>query len=216
MDDSLIQFIVLMVLAGATALFNWIRKRGQPDEWGDEMDRETPPDSPLDRPRPEKPDWEEELRRLLEGEEAPPKTPPRAPPPIPPPVVVVNRPTPPPVRQQPAPPPLPFPSPRSQPSEWAPEPPEQREIPEAAVPVQSLQEAARAFLRGNQLESKVAAQMHDVGRHAQLRSVTAVPQQTAAEVKRARRWLDDRESLRAAVIASVILGPPKSLEDSPS
>ncbi|MFN7140052.1 MAG: hypothetical protein ACK4UN_12025 [Limisphaerales bacterium] len=94
-----VEFLVILLLMAASAIYNWLQKKkeGQQDEWAEFEGR--PTSTQQQKPS----DWEEELRRLLEGE-----TPKSQPPPLPPPPVIRehqrNVPTAPPVvHPQPAP-----------------------------------------------------------------------------------------------------------------
>ena len=75
-----------------------------------------------------------------------------------------------------------------------------------------MSNAAKAFLRGNQLESKVAAHMHRVGRHVTIHPAETVQKQASPEIREAMGLLRTRKSQRAAIIVSVVLGPPKAME----
>ncbi len=76
-------FFIFLLIAGASAFFNWLQKKGK----GEDGTSVPPPDYPREMKRPVKrpspspqTNWQEELRRLLEGNL--PKTPPQSPPPI--------------------------------------------------------------------------------------------------------------------------------------
>src|SRR5438093_5296317 len=98
-EKTLIQFLLTMLAVIAIAIFNWIKNRrtDEPTETGSER-KITPPTSvprqrmpPAPRPAAQTPpakkrmNWEEELRRILEGREpaSPPPLPPTAAPPPP-------------------------------------------------------------------------------------------------------------------------------------
>lgn len=85
-----VEFLVILVIMAASAIFNWLQKRkqGDEDEWSG-LDKPSQPPSPTSTSR-KTTNWEEELRRMLEGETpaAPPAAPPvireqRTPPPLP-------------------------------------------------------------------------------------------------------------------------------------
>jgi hypothetical protein len=99
---SIESFFVFLVIAAISALANWLKNRGEKEtDWSDletpPPTRRTPPSgrsTPPSMPRPTtgtspSSNWEEELRRMLEG------TVPTAPRPAPPPIVVQERKTPP-------------------------------------------------------------------------------------------------------------------------
>lgn len=174
------------------------------------------PASPSPQPTaPRMSDWEAELRRLLEGMEKP-----AAPPPV---IVVTPAPTPPP----PPPPPLaPAPRPAARPaSPWptrerAPQPiyaEATEEAPEPSRRLAVLQQSADAHAKASRIHDDVAVRMRrferltedPVGGRAQADEVGSVK---SAEGLAAREWLGDRSGLRQAMIASIILGPPRSAE----
>jgi hypothetical protein len=189
-DNDLIQFLIVAGIALVTALYNWLKKRRPPpDEAG-------PPPAPA-RPVVKTESWEEELRRLLQGEEESP----------PPPIILREAP-------RPEPPPLPRPALARPPARIVrpgaeEEEPMDRGLP---VPLPGLARSAEAYARGSQLESRVAEQLRRVGElvtsHARIREVRTL---NPAAV-RVRTMLRGRDSLRTAVVASLILGPPKGFE----
>src|SRR5262245_39104427 len=136
------QLIFILVVGGLYLLQAWWKNKAEKEQ------AEAPPPWPGQQqpgpgqpPRPARPPtqtpaarWEEELRRLLEGEPAKPP---------PPPVVT-------------APPPLP-PKPPRKPAVSKPVVVVDRDM-ETGLPVQmpKLERSAQAFLRASQLESKVA------------------------------------------------------------
>ena len=112
---SIESFFIFLLIAGASALFNWYKKRNEkPDNWTSSetpVERPEPlpqrrPTPPVAQPQKKATDWEEELRRMLEGTTLP--TPPQR---TPPPVVLQER------RPVPAPPPRSAPLPPARPSE---------------------------------------------------------------------------------------------------
>jgi len=81
-----------------------------------------------------------------------------------------------------------------------------------AVQMPSLTQSAQAYLRASQLDTKVAQHLQRVDdlvtRHAKAekkREISPVVRQTLG-------LLRDRQSQRAAILASVVLGPPKAME----
>ena len=197
-------FLTLLFFAAAAVVSAWLkRKQGQGDEtWRHEQAPRTPGSGPASpagappAPRPPRPvSWQEELRRLLE--EGQPATPP------------VLEPQPPPVQPRapiPGPPRLPPAPPVLAPAELSEE--------DVGLPVHlpSLQEAAQSFLQASHLDQTVQDRMErvdkQVSQHRLLSSVRAMP----LEMVQARALLRDPVSLRAALIASIILGPPKAFE----
>jgi hypothetical protein len=207
--DSLITTIVIIVIA---AVATWFKKLGQPKE--DEDSRTRRPLNPSSQPRPSSTprpqsgpvSWEEELRRLLEGE-----TPAAPPPTRPPPVVITQAPRPIPV----APPPLPRPT-------FAPQPP--RPVPviistppvpvayqTPSRPLATFQESSQAYERASTLGSTVSQHIESVpGQAVQL--TTVARNQVSPELQQAVSLFQNARSARQAIIASIILGPPKALE----
>ena len=193
------QLIILAIIVGASLLHGWWKKKqgegeDQSSPWPGQPEGPRPP-TPRQQPQPpprRAMDLEEQLRRLLQGEERKSEPPPVAPPRIPPP------------------PPLPRPARTAHRPMVAP-PPVIVSVP-APAPAETLSTAAKAFLRGNQLESKVAAHMHRVGRHVTTQRVDPIQKPASPEIREAIGLLRTRKSQRAAIIASVVLGPPKAME----
>jgi hypothetical protein len=182
--------------------------------------RENPQATPA-RPPAKTINWEAELRRML-GEE-PPVAPPRPPP--------VVKPPPPKPRAAPRPavarPPV---ATRSSDDE---------QETGLTVPMPSLTDSARAYERASQLDDKMEVRMRQRGTMAEATSsyeqasrldvrvaehmrqvtqgvsaFTAAPrkQRRSQSAESAGAMVNSREGLRQAIIAAVVLGPPKSLE----
>lgn len=212
--DSLITTIVIVVIA---AIATWFKKLGQtPDTDEDSRTRRSittprptqpgqPRPSAAPRPQSGPVSWEEELRRLLEGDT------PAAPPPMrPPPVVITQAPR----AIPPAPPPLMRPT-------FAPPP---RPVPVIVSPppvpvtfaapsrgLATLQESSQAYERASALDTTVAQFMQGVSDHP-VQLTRVVRQQTSPELLQAISLFQNARSARQAIIASIILGPPKALE----
>jgi hypothetical protein len=203
--EKLIFIAVVVILS---LLHAWWKKRQEAGEdesnpWPGYPPRHKPKAPPAPRPAPPPSpaaSWEEELRRLLQGEE-----PAR---PASPPVVVVQQP-------HAAPPPLPRgaatrPAPAPHPVFVEQVDPDM----EKGLPVKmpSLEQSAQAYLHASQLESRVAERMHRVDQlvttHQKLESKKPV----APEIRQAISLLRQRQSQRAAILAGIILGPPKAME----
>jgi hypothetical protein len=212
--DSLITALVLLVVS---AIATWMKKKaatGQDDSTQDAP--QAPP--PMNRPRPASPtSWEEELRRLLEGQSttAPPSA---RPPPMqaPPPMVVTPRPRPvsptPPIvvrpvlvsperravisTPRPAPAPMPVPS----------------RIEISAAQLAPLRQSGEAYQRANQPDKQVAEQISPVPGRQVL--ATSISRRTVSpEITQVVSLFKSARSARQAVIASLILGPPRSIEE---
>lgn len=195
------QLIFLLVVVVISMLHSWWKKRkGEPEpeteseSWpGQKPGRPmTPPAGRPASPQSKAANWEEELRRLLQGEEPVH--------PAPPPVVVQ------------VPPPLPRAASRP-----APRPVVIEQVDpdmEKGLPVQmpSLEQSAQAFLRASQLESKVAAHMQRVDQQVTTHPKLDLKKQVAPEIRQAIGLVRNRQSQRAAIIAGIVLGPPKAME----
>ena len=209
-EKTLIQFLVTMAFVIAVAIFNWIKRRSEePPETNSEGTPSPPhratrspagtaPPPTAPRPPVRKRDWEEELRRLLEGETATPSSQAPAPPPTP---------------AAPAPPPLPAPPPVYARPRSAPMQPVAVEH-ERGLPVQlaGLTASAQSYERASQLDEKVAEHLRGIA--DQVARHKGVPKAGIASVEVAETLalVRDRRSLRSVIMASVILGPPKALQ----
>ncbi|MHB8520369.1 MAG: hypothetical protein ACYDH9_06390 [Limisphaerales bacterium] len=224
--ESLLILIVFVVLS---ALSNWMKKKsGQPEEGAGDEPHPTPsppahrtrtipvPPAPA---RPQKPiDWQEALRRLLEGELPAP----------PPPPVVVQRP-----------PPGAGPPPILGPQLGAATRRDAVESSESAGALASFTRSTAAYQKASQLDEDVAERLEQRASLADsmsayqqaseldqtvaghIRDVTSRPVQLTATVQ---RRIDSQEitqtkamfrhpaAARQAIIASIILSPPKGLE----
>lgn len=204
--ESLVALVVILLLSG---LSNWLRQRKQlPGEPGD-AEGPPPPLRPLRRDRgpaesaPAEPpfDLERELRRLF-GEEP-------QPPPPPPPIVV-------PAPAPPSPPPL---APEAE--TW-----EARESESAPVRLPAaLAEAEAAYQRASALDELAQAKIEAARARAEAAKALAGRQPAATvarwrtgapEVEAVRAALQSPRTARQAVLAAIILGPPKALEETPS
>ncbi len=193
------QILFLVAVAVLSMLHSWWTKRKEQET----EDAATPaPDQPQ-RPAPKRPspaNWEEELRRLLEGDDDKPA-------PRPPPVIVqAPRPV--------APPPLPAaPRPRMAPRPAAVVSQSDPDM-DVGLPVRmpSLEGSAQAFLRASNIEAKVAAHMQRADQQVSSHPKVVSKRESSPEVRHAVSLLRNRQSQRAVILAGVILGPPKALE----
>ena len=204
---GLLIFVLISIVA------SWLqRKKGG----GDENPMPAPPRPrrrPTATPSPRSPSpapaestelsWEEELRRLLQSDTEEAKLPP-SPPPI---VVQVPHRTPPPI-----------------PAETV----EHKhksvfEVAEVRNPTDvevtpkfhafaGLHESDQAYAQASQLDHTVQAHLCQVTDH-RVGSTHVQHRVPRAEATRALGLMRDRNSLRAAMLASVILGPPRALSD---
>lgn len=214
-------FIIAVVIISILHSW-WKKRRGEPEDeespWPGYPPRQKPQAPSATRPttqappRAPTPSWEEELRRLLQGD-APAQ-------PAPPPVVVqpAQRTVPPPVvvqQSRPTPPALPrvvAPRPVSAPRPVVSAGMDPDMAKGLAVQMPSLTQSAQAYLRASQLDTKVAQHLQrvddQVSKHAKGEKKRELP----PVVRQTLGLLRDRHSQRAAILASVVLGPPKAME----
>lgn len=197
--DTLITIAIFLVIAIISA---WLKKKQEPEDetWSGQQ----PPAVPgkfgrpqTERsvpPRPKPASWEEELRKLLEGDE---------PAPAPPPVVVYEQ-------RKPVKPPPVVPAP---PILQQPRPVIVKDEEDVGLPVQlpSLTQSAQAYQRASQLDLKVAERLRQIEQQVTLHTPAQKGEVTSRAILVARSMVRNRESLRSAIIASVILGSPKGL-----
>jgi len=191
--DSLIVFLLFILLTGASS---WLqRKRGEGEKGGGE---------PSPGPQPGKGralDWEEELRRLLGEEPAPPPSPP------------------PPIQPAPAEARRPPPTPKA-PSQPPPAPPaHQVKAPQA--PEISFQASGAAHERAIAIKGAVSKRMERVRQQVRGQGPPAtapLPAESAPArggpdpaVAELVRRLRHPSTARQAVVAAMILQPPKAL-----
>lgn len=212
------KLIIILVIAIASAIHSWWKKKqgeGDADEDSPVLPRRMPPARPGQRPAPPvqrspAANWEEEIRRMLQGEEAPAPAPRSM---APPPVVVA------------APPPLPSaPRPVVRASA-APKPhlahsqipiPLEGDEETVGLPVKmpTLEQSAQAYLRASKLNTTVAQHLQQIEKqvieHQALARLIRAP---SPEVSRALGMLRDRSSQRSAILTSIILGPPQALAE---
>jgi hypothetical protein len=224
--------ITLLIFAGY-AIVNAIFKKKNAGEDGTPGGEAPPSRTSRPRENPQPPparppaptiNWEEELRRML-GEE------PSVAPPRPSPVVVP--PPPPPARPRTVSRPILAPPPVTARSG------DDEEDTGLKVPMPSLTDSARAYERASQLDDKMQTRMRqrrtmseatnsyeqasrlDVRVAEHMRQVTEGVSAFTAAPRMPRRsqtaesagaMVKSREGLRLAIIASVVLGPPKALE----
>ena len=210
--ETLLTILVLVLLSAASG---WLKKRsggGEGDEsWSPPAPPRapgrstTPPPRPPPKPaegqgegRPVTRSWEEELRRLLEGDRpmpAPPASPPKAPP-LPP------------ARPQPAPPVIVGPA-RSVLS--TPPPAPLRSLESVVTELDELTSTARQ--QAQRLQGRAATELKRAEAVAarQTAKTQLTHRASTAEIAAVRGMLGNSQTARQAVIASVILGPPVGL-----
>lgn len=212
--DTLIPLLIFAVIAVISA---WWKNRQRDNQSPPGAGGGGPPPLPTRRgtPAPPKPsNWEEELRRLLEGEE-----------PAPPPVAAPPRPT-------PKPPPIPRTPTAVVGEEGEMEKGLAVELPKLAESTRSYQRAkaldrkvgehmrqraglatsASAYARASRLDLKVAEHLRQVTEQTPSLPVPHRERSLLPESEVVRAMLHDRRTARSAILAAVILGPPRSLE----
>lgn len=224
-------FVVILVIFLLSAISNWLKRRAEEKAAGT-----TPPPPPQPNRGPSAPAppgapatrWEEELRRLLEGESG---APPPLPLPAPPPIIAPARSAP-----TPAPPPLPARARHA----TAPEPmSEESDAP--SRPLADFREADDAYQYGADINRQGAARMrqaetfstaesaynHGATLHAQvaerMRQIVDKTRHAAPATFETRRTrtrspvalevLKSPATARQAIVYAALLGPPKSLEN---
>ncbi|MEO5803788.1 MAG: hypothetical protein ABIR24_09675 [Verrucomicrobiota bacterium] len=249
---SIETFFIFLLIAGGSALFNWLKKRGEKSEdWSEsEMPpptRRTPTSTPPLAPPVSRPakttNWEEELRRMLEG--AVPTTQNPAPPPL-----VIQERKPPPVVRQPS------PFPQERPTMTLPKSFEQKfykahcnycdehiEFPSSAMEeviscphcyrptvlrpfentrvetlahqteLSSFASVTKKYDAAANLSERVAAHMHGVGHQAVGMTSIESTKKLWPEVAETKALFKNAKTVRQAMIASLILCPPKALEN---
>lgn len=240
---------IFLLIAGGSAVINWLKKKGENSDTLTDADfprpsrREPPPLPGSTRPAPAaKPakNWEEELRRMLEGTVPTTRTPP--------PVVVQERKAP--VSRPPA-PVMPEPAGRSLPKafqenfykahcnhcgehiefpasameEIAPCPhchqatvlrPFQDTSVEALAHKKVLSQfnaSTRSYQEVSDLSRRVAAHMHEAGHQAVGLTSALKREKGWPEVAETVAQFRNAKTIRSAIVASVILAPPKALEN---
>ncbi|MBI2924316.1 MAG: hypothetical protein HYY24_01275 [Verrucomicrobia bacterium] len=222
--------IALIVFVLFSALANWMKKRGSLTDTletlGEEEEHPSQRPPPRAAPRPAPPPlaanppsappptpkalgWEEELRRLLQGESAP------APPPPPviqvPPAPARPIPTTPPPKPVHAPRPFvtPKPSPVLMPAAASEEEGPRHSIAE-------LRESTAAYQRASHIDQLAGHHL----RHADQRTEQPAPapptahrSAPAAEITQTVALLRHPRTARQAIVASMVIGPPKGLEN---
>jgi hypothetical protein len=202
------KLIIIVIIIAASIIHSWIKRK---QEEAEERQRQSNPETPNQQPPqlPAQPrdqssgGWEEELRRLLQGD-APTPPPPRPPPSRPKPTV------PPPVIKPMAEPaaPRPFLARTAIP---VPEMGREMDVGLAVRPV-SLEQASAAHQRASHLQASVVQRMLETGSRVSSHTPTVPGIRRSPKADRMRLLLHQKESQRTIILASVILGPPRALE----
>jgi len=221
--------LIFAVIGLISALSNWLKKRHDEAERAQHLP--TPPplaaDQPATEAAPARPTWQEELRRLLEGNLSAPETPPR-----------------PPIAQEPAPsvahraPPMTVPAPEPvTESRWAGReeelvpplvlptgthfPAGREPAPTAAEPsgppfeLEHMEASAAAYERGQHVQEAAIVRLHEVAARTKSARPDRPPPRPAGRSTQARELavrLHNPVTARQAILAAVVLGTPRSLE----
>jgi hypothetical protein len=231
--------IILLVLWLLSALFNWIKRRAEEKQSG--APAPVPPPgrpgehpAPATAPAPAAKSWEEELKRLLEGESpvftpAPPPPPPPVAPPIivavPPPVLTPAR-TPAratanrrtaavePFSEESEAPSRPLATLRESEAAHRRTGSLERRTGERLQKAQALATAEAAYSSASQLHERVAARMRHVVDHT--REAGSAPLETRRHHVAASATLallQSPQSARQAIVTALVLAPPKAMEN---
>ena len=208
--DSLITFIVLLI---ASAVGTWLKKRAQQNSESEmthngpdrvpPVNRTGQPPTAIPHPKPRPVRWEEELRRLLEGES------PLGLPPMRPPLVQVPEP------QQttpsvPAPPPA-APIPTYDPMSSLPVPEFTKITNRELAP---MQESSQAYEKAAQLDEFATERIQKAAPEAAVPATVTTHQRASHEAGEVVALFKNARTARQAIIASIILQPPKSLAEN--
>lgn len=184
------QLIILLLVALGSGISSYLQKKKKREaEEGERRSGRPVAETPVPHWPTTARDWQEELRRILQGEAPAAPAPPKIPPPPP-----AQQP----VRRRPA------VSPRAEP-----------EPSEGTVEFPSpLKESSTAYSRAANLQGRVERRLRAVDEQTTThpKSKTAQPVSSPGAVV-IRRWTRNRESLREAFIASLIFAPPVALAE---
>jgi hypothetical protein len=184
LNNNVIGIIVAIIV---TIIASLVKKKQPDEEW--ELPPELKPrrDQPPQSPQPPKVSrWEEELRRVLQEQPAPP---PIVRPAVPPPLI-------------------------HQMEEYQPSPDEGFSE-EPVVPRRAaLTEAAESHAHAATLLQRTQEQLHQLhsSTHRAARPATVHHVEVAPEIRALVNSLRQPQTARAAILASVILGPPRAFE----
>jgi hypothetical protein len=183
-----INVIGIIIAIVVTIVASLVKKKQPADEW------ELPPELKPRRdaaPQPPKVSrWEEELRRVLQEQSPQPPIVRQVPPPIPP------------VQEY---------QPEYEPHMQVELPTPQPQIEHAFQPLAGLTEATQRYTAATALEQRVQQHMQTVTTHRVL-ATSVQHKMLAPELREVMNSLHQPKGVRAAILASVILGPPRAFE----
>jgi hypothetical protein len=194
-DKTLVQFLIVLGIMIVWGILDWLKKRVRAQDPGKTWTTAETSQPPAPRPA-RKTDWEEELRRVLGGEQSPP--------PSPPPVIIHHE-------------------PRATPPLAAPRPVTRLPLPRAvtmrveakepvAVPVPGFAQSMEAYQRASQLDVKMAEHLSQIAEQVRTHAVEQKEKASVAEIVQGISFVRDPQSIRSALVASVILGQPRGLD----
>jgi hypothetical protein len=242
--ESLLVFLGFILISAFT---NWLKKRREEQQQAQQQQQPQPPagmpsvpgPGRTEQPQPRRASWEDELRRLLEGDEStPPAAPPPAPAPAPPPFVPAAPPPLPSRQTRPAhPPPLVVASPVAlgrpstvsdeggvptprlskvrlprQLDEISVEQPADLEAWTRPMDLAPLAQSAAAIRRGTQVADRVSKRFETAHATVALHT-TSLSLTASSELSNLVAALRQQGGARHAFVYSVILGPPKAFGD---
>ena len=203
---------VFLLFVFMAVISSWLKK--QAARTGSDDSSPDQSNNPQNRPQPIT--WEEQLRRMLNEEQpTPPSLPPRPPPPP-----VVSRPRPAPQRPAPSPPVVIRPTliSRREPErgiEPLPVPPLPAGIQVSSGQLAPMTESRQAYERGSEIQQQMSAQISQIQSHKVM--ATSVMRRAASpDIAGVVSLFKSGRTARQAVIASVILGTPRSLDENPA
>jgi len=184
-DKTLVQFLIVLGVMIVWGILDWLKKRVRAQDPGKTWTTTETSQPPAPRPA-RKTDWEEELRRVLGDVRSPP------------PVILYEE-------------------PRATPHFAAPTPPRavtMRAEPKAAlaVPVPGFAQSIEAYQRASQLDVKMAEHLSQIAEQVRTHAVEQKEKASAAEIVQGISFVRDPQSIRSALVASVILGAPRGLD----
>jgi hypothetical protein len=204
--DSLITALVLMIVSALAAVMKKKAAEGRDDS------APRPPSPPQPGPSPRPTSWEDELRRLLNNQQSTPRPPMRpSPPPVvatrpqplsPAPPVVIKPMLVPPDRRAIVPVPTPVLKPALVPSG----------VQVSAAQLAPLNQSREAYERASQLDKKVADHIDRVPDQPVL-TTSVLRRSVSPEITQVVEMFKSAQAARQAVMASLILGPPRALQE---
>ena len=218
-DKTLVQFLIVLGVMIVWGILDWLKKRVRAQDPGKTWTTTETSQPPAPRPA-RKTDWEEELRRVLGGEQSPPQSPPpvmvyeesRATPPFVEPAPVARPPLPRSVTTRAEPKAgLPVITLLGRPVQWQVTMPAE---PKAAlrVPVPGFAQSIEAYQRASQLDIKMAEHLSQIAEQVRTHAVEQKEKASVAEIVQGISFVRDPQSIRSALVASVILGSPRGLD----